>query len=341
MSSYISPFQSARNFIASKFPHCDNTLRTCFKACKRKFYFQHRLHLRTYYGSTALRYGSTYHAAQEAFYNHIKENGWTRDGEALKAGMLAAQKEWEEISAKEQFYEDYRTLENCFNSVLRYMSEFASDAGYLKVIASEEPFKVLMQLETEKEFDAFPDLKPFHFTGKKDLEVELNGRSWIFEHKTTGMPIDQQAVRLNRSAQVMGYIYATIKKYGGRKNAPDGALINLHQLTARKSTAKGKEGQYGEPTIAFRRVPQVFNDNDLYQWRLSMLDAVDSIQKEEKKGTWVMNHDSCFNYNKACTYLSICQASEDLDDLRYDEGKYYIGEAWEVAKGVSAEDVII
>ena len=198
-----------------------------------------------------------------------------------------------------------------------------------------------MIIENEEEYESFKDLKPFHFTGKKDLEVELNARTWILEHKTTGQAIDTQANRLNRSAQVMGYLYATIRKYGGRKDAPEGALINLHQLSARKSTAKGKEGTYGAPTIAFRRVPQIFNDNDLAQWRTSFLDVALEIQREDERNLWPMNHDSCFNYNHACTYLNICVNSENVDKLHYDESKYHVGEAWEVAKGVMAEDIVV
>ena len=116
----------------------------------------------------------------------------------------------------------------------------------LKVINTEEPFKIVMQPESEEEEKLFSNLKPFHFTGKIDMEIELNGMLWINEHKTTGQPLDQQVARLNRSAQVMGYHYAKGKMLRGERT-PTGVLMTVHHLSCRKSTAKGNEGSYLAP----------------------------------------------------------------------------------------------
>ena len=323
-----------------KIPHCDNTLRSAFVTCHRKFYFLHRLHLRSLYGSSALRYGSVWHAGMEHFYLHIKEFGWLKDGGAMKAGIEGMRQEWEAITAAEMFYDDYRTLENCMQSFLYYMNEFSADEGHMKVVQAEKAFRIRMAPETEEEERNFKGLIPFDFTGKVDLEVELNGRLWVNEHKTTGQPIDLQATRLNRSAQVMGYTYATIKKALDDSRKPDGALITIHHLSARKSTAKGNEGNYGTPKIEFRRVPQIFNDNDLLQWRNSFLATALDIQREDERGLWPMNHDSCFNYNTPCQFLGLCQNNESVKDIRIDESRYRVGEAWEVSKDVKASEVV-
>lgn len=321
-------------------PHLDNTLRHCFVECRRKFYLQHILHLRTFFGSTALRYGSTWHAGMEAFYNHILKFGWTRDGVGMEKALVAMKKEWDEISSKENFYEDYRTLENCFTSLVQYMNHYALDENLLKVTASEKPFKIHMEVENELEHKMFKDLKPFHFTGKIDLEIELGGRTWLKEHKTTGQPLAQQVNRLHRSAQVMGYTYAKLRQTGSRREAPEGALVSIHHLSCRKSTAKGKEGQYGAPKIEFERTPQIFTDNDLLQWRLTFLSTALDIQRERERGLWPMNHDACFNYG-SCQFLGICEQNPSVENLRFDPSKYYIGEAWEVAKDIKREGVIL
>lgn len=319
---------------AESTPHLDNTLRMCFMECRRKFYLQHVLHIRSLFGSTALRYGSTWHAGMEAFYGHIQQHGWTRDGKAVEAAFAGMKREWDEISSKERFYLDYRTLENCFLSFTQYLAAFTADEGMLKVIATERPFKIHMELENKEEEKLFPGLQPFHFTGKVDMEIELNGMRWIDEHKTTGQAIDEQARRLNRSAQVMGYTYATVRRSEDRKTAPEGALITLHHLSCRKSTAKGREGEYGNPKIEFKRVPQIFNDNDIHQWRMSLLSTAFDIQRERERNLWPMNHDSCYNYGK-CPYLSICESSNSIEKLRIDPDLYYYGEAWEVSRDVS------
>ena len=176
------------------------------------------------------------------------------------------------------------------------------------------------------------------FTGKLDTEIELSGQQWINEHKTTGQPIDTQCNRLNRSAQVMGYFYAKKRKHPERKS-PCGVLMTVHHLSARKSTAKGNEGNYGTPKIDFRRVPQIFSENDINQWRLSFLATAYEIQLEEKRNLWPMCHDNCFDYGN-CPYLSICEQSTGVEDLWIDEQRYYVAEHWEVAKDVKASEVV-
>ena len=332
------PILSADSPTEDLIPHLDNTKRAAFVKCRRKYYLQYILNYKTYWGSNALRYGLVWHAGQDAYYNHIKENGWTRDGSALQAAFVAMKKEWEEASAKENFYSDYRTLENCFTSFLQYVQHFNGDELMLEVVRTEEPFKINMAVESEEEEKLFKGLKPFHFTGKIDTEILLNGQDWINEHKTTGQPIDTQCNRLNRSAQVMGYFYAKKRKHPEKK-APSGVLMTVHHLSARKSTAKGREGEYGTPKIDFRRVPQIFSDNDVEQWRLSFLATALDIQHEMERGLWPMCHDSCFDFG-ACPFLSICEQSTDVNNLWIDEQRYYVAEPWEVAKAITAGEVV-
>lgn len=319
-------------------PHLDNTKRRAFVECRRKYYFQYVMNYKTFYGSNALRYGLVWHEGMDKYYSYIKEHGWTKDGGAIQAAFAAMKAEWELNSAKENYYSDYRTLENCFASFLQYVQHFSQDEMMLTVTNTEEPFKILMKIENDEEFKLFRDLRDFHFTGKIDMEIELNGRCWINEHKTTGQPLDTQVNRLNRSAQVMGYHYAKSRMLRGEKT-PDGVLMTVHHLSARKSTAKGNEGNYGTPKIDFRRVPQVFSDNDIRQWRMSFMTTALDIQREVERNLWPMNHDSCFNYG-ACPFLSICEQSSSIDDIYLDEQRYYIAEPWEVAKSVTADGVI-
>lgn len=319
-------------------PHIDNTKRHAFSECRRKYYFQYVKNYKTFYGSTALRYGLVWHEGMDAYYNHIKLNGWCKDGNAIQAAFKAMKDEWESASSKENFYTDYRTLENCFQSFLQYVQHFSQDELMLKVINTEEPFKINMEVSSDEERKLFPNLKPFHFTGKIDMEIELNGRIWINEHKTTGQPLDTQVARLNRSAQVMGYHYAKGRMLKG-DTTPDGVLMTVHHLSCRKSTAKGREGEYGTPKIDFRRVPQVFSENDINQWRISFMSTAYDIQVETERNLWPMNHDSCFNYG-SCPFLGICEQNSCVEDIWLDEQRYYIAEPWEVAKSITADGVI-
>jgi hypothetical protein len=287
----------------------DNSKRSCWKECKRKYYYNYVQNIETLYGSTALRYGTVWHAGQEAFYKHIMENGWTRDGAALQAAAAAMKEAWAAESEGKQFYHDYRTLENGLSALVQYVGHYSFDEGFIEVLQVEEEFRLEMS-PTEEEKKIFPFLKPFHFTGKRDLKVRLDGRIWIYEHKTTGNAIDDQVRKLHRSAQVMGYFFSEeVLSSAGDK--PEGVLVSVHHLSSRKSKITGL---YGAVKVEFRRVPQIFNRNDIAQWRLSFFDAAQEIQLATETNNFPMNHDSCFNYG-TCPYLDICETIQDINEL--------------------------
>ena len=287
----------------------DNSKRSTWKECKRKYYYNYVRHIETLWGSTALRYGTVWHAGQEAFYGHIKEHGWLKDGEALRAAAKAMKESWEFESTGKQFWVDYRTLENCISSFVQYTGHYAFDEGFIEVLQVENEFRLEMN-PTEEEKKYFPLLKPFHFTGKRDLKVRMDGRVWIYEHKTTVNSIDDQVRKLHRSAQVMGYFFSE-DVLSSDDDKPEGVLVSIHHLSSRKSKVTD---QYGAVKVDFRRVPQIFNKNDIQQWRLSFFDAAQEIQIATENNTFAMNHDSCFNYG-TCPYLDLCESLHCIEDI--------------------------
>ena len=150
----------------------DNSKRSQFIPCPRHYYYQYIQNLRPNQGSTALRYGIVYHAGMDAFYNYIKEHGWTHDGGAFEAAVKAAKASWEEESAKQTFYDDYRTFENYVQSFIAYIAHFNYDEGMLKIVETERPFKLKMKLSPEEE-KLFPlvNQAELNFTGKIDKVI--------------------------------------------------------------------------------------------------------------------------------------------------------------------------
>lgn len=300
----------------------DNTKRSCAATCLRKYFYEHELHIRSQVGSTALRYGIVWHEAMDAFYTHVKEYGWTRDGRALQSAVMVAQNSWADYSKDRVFYDDYRTLSNLLRCLLQYISHFAHDEGILKVLHSERTFRIPM-IPNAEEKEKFPNLDPFFFTGIIDLEVELNGSFWIFDHKTTAQDLARQSSRLQRSAQFIGYSYATSVD-SEDKELPEGFLVVFHQLLARKSK---KTMEYGEPKIDFRRDPQLFTSEDVSAWRISIMEQVERIQTAKKLDRWPMEFDSCYNFGQ-CPYTLLCDSHRPLDKLLL-EG-FVVTEPWDV-----------
>lgn len=301
----------------------DNTERTDYVSCPRKYQNRWLRKILSTKGSTALRYGVGWHGCMEGYYGHVAEHGWTRDGNALKAGAELGQEEFWHDSQKLEFRDDYRTVENMLRAFVLYLDHFVHDEGMMDIIETEKIFKILVQ-PTPIEERLFPGIRPFWFTGRMDTEVRLNGRPWLLEHKTTGQALSLQAQRLHRSTQVIGYNYAALSFL---EEIPDGSLVVLHHLSAYKSK---KTGQYGNPKIDFQRVPQVFAMDDLANFRLGMVRDAWNIQRSIASDYFPMCHYSCYTYG-ACTYINLCEQNRRPEEEIL-EGYFIDEDPWRVTK---------
>ena len=284
----------------------DNTKRSMFRSCKRKYYWNDVCGYKSNTGSNALRYGSTWHGIQDGFYNFIKKHGWEDKASAINAAITEGKRVWDRESAKQTFYPDYRTFEACGQSFLEYINFYKEDFSFLKIINTEQVFVCPIPIETEEEKTLYGHLPPITFTGKLDLQVEMSGMKWLHDHKTSGQDLNTQAARLNRSAQFLGYSYAGERVLDFK---PDGCMVSLHQLLARKT----KSGEYGNLTINFLRVPQIFTRDDILQWKLSFLDTCNELYYATMRDNFPMNFDSCYQFG-ACGFTRLCEQNRHPEE---------------------------
>lgn len=301
----------------------DNTKRSTFRECLRKGYWQYICHWQTEMGSTALRFGSTWHGFQEGFYGTLIRDGWDAYDKAVMNAIVKGKEVWDRESAKQDFYDDYRTFDLCTQMFFNYVKHFGGDAEFLKVLHTEQVFACPIELETGIEKSYFSYLPPIVFTGKLDMQAELNMSNWIIEHKSTGQPLEKQSFRLNRSAQIMGYSYAASRVLNFHV---EGCLISFAMVVARKSP---KTGMYGTPTMDFKRVPQLFNKADLQEWKLSFLHTCADIYNCAESGFWPMNLDHCYSAFGGCPYIRLCQQNRPPDETNF-EG--FVEIEWDVEK---------
>lgn len=299
----------------------DNTKRSCAQTCLRKAYWQNVRGLQSEFGSTALRFGSTWHAILEGYYTHIRDNGWTQDGAALHQALQWGEKEWVKETGDLVFYDDYRTFENCGKMFLDYVGHFQGDLGMLEVISPEQVFRCAMELTEadKKNFPHLAELEAVFMTGQIDMQLKLNGMKWLMEHKSTGQYLAQQTQRLNRSAQIKGYSWASEQVLGFK---PEGVLVSFAHCSSRKKTS----GEYGVLKLDFARVPQVFSNEDIEEWRVSFLSAAEQIALEYKRDLWPCNNDSCYQFG-ACSYIRLCEQNRPLDETITDG---YVVKFWDV-----------
>ena len=299
----------------------DNSRRSCFVKCPYRYDLTYNRGISPVKGSTALRYGSTFHAAMEGLYTHVKENGWTRDGKSLEAAVTFAKEVWDEESDKHSFYEDYKTFDNLVKSVVLYLNFFADDEGLLKVLHNERAFAIRMDSD-------------LYFTGKLDMEMEISGMRWINEFKTTGRDIPFISNQQHRDFQFVGYNYALKIIYDNV--APEGIMITYHQLTAYKSR---KTGEYGEAKINFDRIPMFFSEQDFLDWERSFRFTAAQINICQKVNTWPKNFDSCYIYG-ACPYLFLCEQKRPPGEENL-AGEYVVKTPWNVLDTVPDDKIIV
>ena len=293
----------------------DNSKRNVFRQCKAKYNLQVNHGLQSNFGSTALRYGSTWHAIQEGFHSWVAENGWPKDStelmQAISDGLELGQKKWIAESAKKEYYDDYKNYNTAVTAFNKYLDYFADDKVFMNIISTETKFSCPIEPESKLEEKLLSKLPQLIFTGRIDLCVEMDHAKWIFDFKTTGWYLDKVIQQANRSPQLIGYSYA------GKKIldfAPAGCLCSFAYIGATRSK---KTGEYGGIRYDFRRVPQLYTNHDVEEWKLSFIDTAREIYFHTKEDYWPQSFDNCYQYG-ACPYLRLCQQHTEFENLNLD-----------------------
>lgn len=290
----------------------DNTKRSTYRQCKRKYYYQHVKGQQSNYGSTAIRYGVAWHGMQEAFHKFVMENGWPSDSQSMAFALTAAlelgKKKYEDESKLKIFNDDYKNFNSAVDAFNEYLNYFAEDRNYIKVIHTEKKFECPIEPENEAEELMLRHLPPIVFTGRIDLCVEMDYMKWLFDFKTTGWILDQVISKANRSPQLIGYSYAGERVLDFK---PAGCLCSFSYIGATKSRTTG---EYGKTRYDFRRVPQIYTQGDIDAWKISFIDTCREIVFSQANDLWPESFDNCYQYG-ACPYLKLCNQHVEYDQL--------------------------
>jgi hypothetical protein len=290
----------------------DNTKRSTYRSCKKKYYLQHIKGLQSNFGSTAIRYGVCWHAIQEGYHNWVKEHGWPVSGGdwaiALTAGLDLGKQKFDKESEKKTFFDDFKNYNTAVSAFNAYLEFFKDDRNYLKILNTEKKFECPIEAENDEEALLLKGLPPIIFTGRIDLCVEMDYQKWIWDFKTTGWNLDQVIMKANRSPQLIGYSFAGDKVLDFK---PNGCLASFSYIGAYKSK---KTGEYGDTKFEFRRVPQIYTDGDIRAWKLSFIDTCRDIYKSMQDNIWTESFDNCHQYG-ACPYLRLCQQHTEFENL--------------------------
>jgi hypothetical protein len=279
----------------------DNSKRSDYAKCPRKYYWRNERSLKPERGSVALLFGSTIHSMLEGYYKTIKEISWSEQELAITNAIIAGKGTWDEAQKEQTYYSDYRNLESACQLFLNYLTFHNYEIGTMNILGTETVF--------EHEID----LTGILFTGKIDLILEQNNAIWITDHKETSWNLSQSQTSLYRSAQLMGYTYAAKQGIPNTQINEDisGSQVNYLHFSARKN----KAGTYGTPTTDFARIPLIFTDSDLQTWKDSFLDTAYKIIHSKRHEHWPAELDECYGKYGPCEYLPLCMQNKKLDDI--------------------------
>ena len=302
----------------------DNTKRSTFVACPRKFYWSWVRNLKPVNGSTALRYGHAWHAALESLYNNVKEYGWDDFTSFLNEALVAAREDWDKESEGLIFHDDYRTFDNLAKSLLMYFDTYYNDHHLMEIVDTEQKFEIPVNSEMLRDTGivlkaADLEINQFVFTGRLDARVRMDNALWLLENKTTSRYMADAIARLNRTPQIIGYSWASDK----RNLATMGTLVSIHHLSSRKK----KDGEWGATNIQFSRTPMIFTKHDIREWFFSLCHTVAQINNCSQNDNWPMQFDSCYQFGQ-CAYTSLCEQNREHIEDTYLGG--FVEKAWDV-----------
>src|SRR3990167_2071319 len=266
-------------------PHInlDNSKRSTFASCPKKYYWNYVRHLQSRYGAEPLIFGKVYHALHEMYRKLTKEgvDHSNKMSKAFKHGLEVWEKELSFSYILDP--EDFRTFENCYLAFVKYFETFSDDIEPIEV---EHYFSE--PLVTVDDYDV-------SFAGKVDCIGKLHSGEEIaiFDDKTTSYSLNAIKEQAHRSAQFLGYSWIASKRSAIPTNI---AYVNCVYLKNLKSGL----------TIQHDRGVTIFSDVDYTEWHKSIINTSYRIVEAHKTNSFPMEFDSCYGKYGRCKYLNLC-----------------------------------
>ena len=261
----------------------DNSKRSAFASCPRKYYFQYVRHLQPKKGAEPLLFGKVYHAFHEEYRKATKE-GLSRDIKISKA-LIYGLSVWEKELACGYVIdaEDFRTFENCYSAFLKYFETFPEDIEPVEIeYYFSEP------LITAGGYDV-------SYAGKIDCigKLQKGEDIAIFDDKTTSYSLNAIKEQSGRSAQFLGYSWIASRKFSIPTNI---AYVNCVYLKNLKAGL----------VIQHDRGVCIFSEYDYMEWHKAITNTAYRVIEAHKTNSFPMEFDSCFGKYGRCKFLDLC-----------------------------------
>lgn len=304
-------------------PHYyDNTRIGAFKRCPRKFNFRHIRHWTPEVTAEPLAFGAAWHKSMDSIWK----------GDTISGAYTAFLKEFSSHGYTPDpvvLPDSIRNVATAHSMIESYVKANRDTLKSAKLIASEQPFAVPLD-----------DSGELYYVGRQDKIVEMRGRIYTIEHKTTtqykkdGPFRDSFLKSFNPNGQIDGYLYAGFLTYGEKYKGVwiDAALV--HQ------SVRG---------YRFIPVEKQFAMVDAWLWetkyyiseiQLNINSLNVYLNQETSPGylpAFPRNTESCDLY-AGCSYHDVCRFYPDPTVL-IDPPQGFVVEKWEPYNELKLEQI--
>lgn len=297
-----------------------NTFRNCRRACKWRYVDQ----IAPIKTDAALSFGTVIHQSLDA---------WHR-GDGLNAVISSIDQAYQAHQADPNRHTDWH---NARAMMAGYAAAYREESW--TVVALEHVFRGrIANPETGRASRALT------IAGKVDGIVQIGGEYFLLEHKTaatldgnyldklwTDLQITLYAHQIEQTKRVRisGVIYNILVKarlQQGRGETEEEYETRRADLLAKsktgKTTAQRKlpesDADFADRLAAKYREPGMFHREALYisadqrhEMRRDIWELAQQFLDARRRGVFNRNTSYCFNFNRPCAYLPLCQANGD------------------------------
>jgi hypothetical protein len=170
---------------------------------------------------------------------------------------------------------------------------------------------VYQDIRSEKEFKVrLGNMRNVLLVGRSDRLKKREGKWWVGELKTTGLPLQQFKNKMGVSDQVTDYVYAWQQK-GYPVHGVEFDIVKKPLL--RKGVNETCDGFCQRIYTDYLSNPQKYHlkhfeyrsAEDIARWIVDACATVRTIRRIWR-GHVYRNPDACWNYNAECPYKKIC-----------------------------------
>ena len=248
-----------------------------YLSCRKKFDWRYNQLLVPTGRSTALGFGTVFHAAMESWYSFKDYERAKRDmlDEADKCGLVETMEEHPKHSKE-------RALKVFEQYVNTYKDDFT-----VEIVDNRPAIEVPFVVEIN-------DISPsFLYVGTLDGIIRRNGALYGFEHKTTQRVDDAYLHSFRPNHQITGYCWG-LSNY---IEEPIGNfLVNIVHLL--KNETK------------FLRINTTRTTYEVHDFKKQLIAMVTDIRKARLDEAWYMNTTNCSAYG-GCPYRELCTANPE------------------------------